>query len=365
MAVQSVGLGVNTERLLTLRIPLAETEYPDAARRAAVMEELLERIEGAPGVEVAAVNTWWHPLGNFSVPVQIPSQAQKDNRRVTLNPVSSGYLGLFGIPLKGGRGLTQADVRQRRQVALVSERFVRRYFAGRDPLGQVVSIPALQEPPVKLTDDRFEIIGVVSDTASGRVDEERPELYFPHTIVGFSDCLTIRSAGEDPMSVLPAVRAAVRSLRRDQPVSDIKTIDARISEQMLSGRRFNAILFGVFGFLGLALAVVGIYGVMSNSVSRRTNEIGVRMAMGATEGDVYRLVLLEGSRLLMIGVVAGTMAAAGASRLLARMVWRAQVFDPLTIGSVALLLVAVGIAACWLPARRAGRVDPMSALRFD
>jgi predicted permease len=365
MQAQMAGLGVRTDRLLTLRVPLAETRYPEPARRAAVIEDLLERLAGAPGVEAVAANSWWHPLGNFSVPVQIPSRAQQDSRRVTLNPVSSGYLSVYGIPLKSGRGLTRADVRQGLHVALVSERFVRRYFEGRDALGQMVSIPALKEPPMRLADDRMEIIGIVADTASGGLEDERPELYFPHTIAGVSNCLTVRAAGEDPMSALPAVREAVRALDKDQPVTDVKAIEARMSEQMFAGRRFNAILFGVFAFLGLALAAVGIYGVLANSVSRRTNEIGVRMAMGAAESDIYRMVLGEGAKLLLIGVALGTLTALATSRLLARIVWKARVFDPVTLGTVALLLVIVGVAACWLPARHGARVEPMSALRFD
>jgi len=365
MQAQMAGLGVRTDKLLTMRVPLAETKYPETARRAAVIEDLLERLEGAPGVEAAAANSWWHPLGNFSVPVQVPSRAQQDSRRVTLNPVSSGYLAVYGIPLKSGRGLTRADVRQGLHVALVSERFVRRYFEGRDALGQVVRIPALKEPPMRLADDRMEIVGIVADTASGGLEDERPELYFPHTIAGVSNCLTVRATGEDPMSALPAVREAVRALDPDQPMTDVKTIEARMSEQMFAGRRFNAILFGVFAFLGLALAAVGIYGVMANSVSRRTNEIGVRMAMGAAEKDIYRMVLGEGARLLLIGIAVGTLTALATSRLLAQMVWKARVFDPVTLGAVALLLITVGAAACWVPARRGARVEPMSALRFD
>jgi putative ABC transport system permease protein len=272
---------------------------------------------------------------------------------------------LYGIPLKSGRGLTHADVREKRRVAVVSERFVRRYFDGAGALGRMVSIPTLKEAPFRLADDRLEITGVVGDTAGGGLLDQRPELYFPHTLLGFSNALTVKSVSEDPLTVLPAVRAAVRELDANQPLTDMKTIEVRLSEQLFSGRRFNAILFGVFGFLGLALAAVGIYGVISNSVSRRTNEIGVRMAMGAAQGDIYRLILNEGGLLLLLGLILGTSAAAGTSRLLAQMVWRAQVFDVTTVGAVALVLALVGTAACWLPARRGARVDPMSALRFD
>ncbi len=365
MAAESADLGVRTDRLLTLRVPLSETRYRENWQRSAFIENLLARLQGAPGVASAAANSWFHPLGNFSVPVQVPAHPLPDSPRVNINPVSNGYLGVFAIALKNGRGFTQADVDQRRHVALVSERFVHRFFENGSALGQVLSIPALKQPPVSLADDRMEIVGVVADTAGGGLEDQRPELYIPHTLAGVSDCLTVLSAAADPFSALPAVRAAVHSIDSDQPISDIRTLEQRIGQQLLSSRRFNAILFGVFACLGLALAAVGIYGVMANSVSRRTNEIGVRMAMGAAQGDIYRLVLGEGARLLFDGVALGSLAAIASSRLLAQLVWRARVFDPLTIGAVALLLATVGAAACWLPARRGARIHPISALRFD
>lgn len=365
LAAQNAALGVKPDRLLTLRVPMTAQKYPEAARRAELMEGLLERLEGAPGVQAAAVNTSWHPMGNFSVPVEVASQARQDNRRVTIHPVSAAYLSVYSIPLKSGRGLTRGDTRERRHVAVVSERFVRRYFPEGAALGKVVRIPALKEPPSSLADDQLEVVGVVGDTAGGGLVDERPELYFPHTLLGLSDCLTVKAASEDPLVALPAVRAAVREMDADQPASDVRTVEHRITERFHSGRRFNALLFGVFASLGLTLAAIGIYGVMANSVSRRTNEIGVRMAMGAGEGDIYRMVFGEGGRLLLIGVAVGLVAAAAASRLLAEMVWKARVFDPLTMGAVALLLGVVGLGACWLPARRGARVEPMAALRFD
>lgn len=363
--IQSADLGVRTDQLLSLRIPLSETRYPTSQQRAAVVESLLDRLEGAPGIELAAVNTWWHPLGNFSVPVRLPSQTQPDNRRVTVHPVSSRYLQLYAIPIKTGRGLTRADVAQRRQVVVVSQRLVQRFFPGKNPLGQVLAIPALKEPPMKLPDDRFEIVGVAGDTAGGGLQDERPELYFPHTLVGLSDCLSVRATTPDPLSALPTLRAAMATIDPNQPFADIQTIEGRLSTQMLSGRRFNAILFGVFAGLGLTLALIGIYGVISNSVSRRRNEIGVRMAMGAAPGAIVGQVLREGARLLLLGVGIGTLAALATSRVLTNLVWRAQVFDPLTMALVAALLLATGLAATWLPARRAGRLDPMNALRYD
>ena len=365
VAVETVDLGVRTERLLSLRVPLTDLKYPDPARRADVMEQLLDRLQGAPGVEAAAVNTWWHPLGNFAVPVEVPSRAEQDKRRVTVNPVSDGYFGVYRIVLRSGRALTEADVSGRRHVAVVSEQFARRYFEGRSPLGQVLRIPILKEPPVRLADDSMEIVGVAADTASGNWREAQPELYFPHTLTGMSNCLTVRAIGEDPMTALPAVRAEIQAIDRELPVTDVKTIEARMGDQLLSGRRFNAILFGVFAGLGLVLALVGIYGVLANSVSRRTNEIGVRMAMGASGGDVQRLVVGEGARVLALGLGIGTVAAVWSSRLLEQMVWRVKPFDPLTVGAVIVVLVVAGVAASWIPARRASRVDPMSALRHN
>ncbi len=365
LAAEGEELGIRTNSLLTLRVPLSTTRYPESGKRVETMEVLLERLNTTPGIVEAAANTSWHPLGNFSAPVLVPARPQAQSPRVTLNPVSSRYLSVYGIPLKSGRGLTQADVNQQRHVAVVSERFVRSLFPDGAVLGQWIDIPVLKQPPVKLADARLEIVGVVADTAGGGLEEQRPELYLPHSLIGLSECLTIRSAAADPMMVLPTVRAVIRSLDRDQPVTQVRTVEARISEELMASRRFNAVLFGVFSVLGLTLAAVGIYGVMANSVSRRTNEIGVRMAMGANEWDIYRLVIGEGGRLLGVGVVVGSLAAIASARLLTQLVWRARVFDPITIGAVAFLLVAVGLAACWLPARRGSRLDPMSALRSE
>ncbi len=365
IAVETINLGVKTEKLLTLRVPLAETRYPDPRRRADFMESLLERLAAAPGVSAAAVNTNYHPFGNFGASVEIPGWTQQDSRRVVIHPVSQDYLTVYGIPLRRGRFFEPADIKGRRMVAVVSQRFVRRYFDGREALGATVRIPMLMKPPVRLSGDQFEIIGVAGDTLAGNLREEMPEIYLPHTLTGFADRLIVRAMSDSPMSVLPAVRSQVLAIDKDQPIFDVKTLEARLTENLFSSRRFNAVLFGVFAVLGLILASVGIYGVLANSVSRRTKEIGVRVALGASRGDVRRLILGEGARLLAVGVAIGLSAAWFTSQLLERLIWGVGRFDPVSVAAIALLLVAVGLLASWLPARRAARVEPMSALRHE
>ncbi|MBI3681594.1 MAG: ABC transporter permease [Acidobacteria bacterium] len=365
LAVRSVDLGVKPGPLLTLRIPFAEARYPDSRRRAEFIESLLERLAGTPGVAAAAVNTWFHPFGNFAAPVEIAGQAQQDSRRVTIHSVSPAYLSVHGIPLRRGRFFDEADMKTRRMVAVVSERFVKRYFAERETLGAVVRVPRLRQPPIRMASDQLEIVGVVGDTFGGSFREEIPEIYLPHTLAGLADCLIVRAIADSPMSILTAVRAQVLAIDKDQPVSDVKTLDRRLTESFFSSRQFNAVLFGVFAALGLLLAVVGVYGVLANAVTRRAREIGVRMAMGASLGDIRSLVAGQAARLLSIGIAIGLAATVLTSRLLEDLIWGVRPFDPVSIGAVALLLGLAGLAAAWLPARRAARVDPMTILRYE
>ena len=365
IAVQNVSLGVNTAGLLSFRIPFDPARYPKNDRRALVVEDLLDRLSHTPGVLSAAANTWFHPLGNFSAPVRISGAAEPDSRNVEIHSVSKAYLETYGIPLVRGRGLSEVDLNSHRRVALVSERFVKRYLAKGEALGAVVSIPRLAKPPFSIPAQDFEVIGVVGDTLAGNIRESTPELYVPHTLAGVSDCITVRTAVPDPFSLLGPVRAAVSAIDKDQPISDVKTIEARLAEGYFASRQFNALLFGIFAVLGLTLAMIGIYGVMTNSVVRRTREIGVRMALGATFSSVVKMVLREGAALLTVGIVIGLIGCIFTGRMLERLIWNVQPFDPFSIAAVALLLAGLGLLACFLPAQRAARVDPLHALRQD
>jgi putative ABC transport system permease protein len=250
-------------------------------------------------------------------------------------------------------------------VALVSERFVQRYLGTQAGPGATVRIPRVKERPLGLATDAFEIVGVVADTNGGNWREPMPEIYLPHSLAGLSDCLLVRVSAGNPMAVLPAVRAAVRDLDKDQPIMDPAPLDQLVARFVMAGPRFNLLLFGVFAALGLVLALIGIYGVMSNFVAQREQEIGVRMALGASTGGVMRWVLRSSAVLIGIGLLAGMVGAALSSRALTSIVWNAATLDWPGLGVVSALMTGAGLAAAAIPARRAARTDPVNVLRQE
>lgn len=364
MRVTAVDYGVDTHGVLVARVPLDPSRYAEPARRAALATELLDRIKDVPAVEGAAVNTGYHPFGNTAAPVLVPGI--EDERVVTVHSISEDYPGIFRIPLRKGRLLESNDVLARRHLAVVSESFAERYLPGREALGASFRIPRLSTPPFSLESDAFEIVGVVADTTGAFLREQRPEVYIPYTLPSPANFgLVVRSRSGDAAALVPVVREAMASIDRDQPLTDTEPIDQNIARFVVAGPRFSVILFGVFGVLGLALVSVGIYGVISNAVTRRVREFGIRMALGATLGDVVRHVVGQGARLIGLGLVLGLIGAFATARYLGSMLQDGPSFDIVSALGVAALLAAVGLLASWLPARKAAKIEPVGALRSE
>ena len=365
LALQDVNLGIRTDRLLTLRIPLPDQRYPDPLRRIGFFRELLERVRAVPGVAAAGLNTGMHPFGNWGLPVDIAGSSQQDARPVVVHQVSGEYTAMLGIALLQGRLFTDAEMYGRRHLAVVNQAFVRRYFAGQEPLGRAVHIPRMMTPPFNLTDGSFQIVGIVRDTLNRSLrNEVQPELYMPYTVTGLADRLVVLTQA-DPATVTNAVRSQVYALDKDQPVTEVRTMQAMLDNFVFSGPRFSLVLFTVFAALGLSLAVIGVYGVISHAVSRRKQEIGVRIALGASSSQIVRMVLSSGLVLIGAGIVLGLAGSAAAARVLQQMIWKVSPFDPLSFAVVAGVLLMVGIQACLWPAFRAARVDPVSVLRSE
>jgi putative ABC transport system permease protein len=271
----------------------------------------------------------------------------------------------MGIALIEGRLFAESEVYGKQQLAVVNQSFVRSRLDGRDALGRSLRVPRLKQPPFELTDDSFQIVGVVKDTLNrGLTNEVMPEVYLPFTLTGRSDRL-VALAQADPASITKAVMSQVYSIDKDQPVTDVRTIDRVLQEGVYAGPRFNLALFAVFAVLGLALAVIGVYGVMSSAVAQQTHEIGVRMALGATPGKVSGMVVRRGLWLLLVGIAVGLLGSFLTARLLAGQIWNVSPFDPVTFGAVSLILLIAGLQACLWPARRAARIDPIAALRQE
>ena len=357
-----IELGVPPDRLLTLRVPLPQQRYPDPARRIAFFNELLPKMRAVPGVVAVGLNSGLHPLGNMSAVAEVVGEPAS-SEPVQVHQINAGYVHALGIRLAAGRFLSDGDVESAQPVALVNERFVRTRLNGRPPLGQVVRIPRLKEPPVNLANDAFQIVGVVHDTRNaGLVDPTMSEVYLPYTLTGLPSLVVVRTEGE-PSSVTRAVVGQVYAVDRGQPVTGVMTLEQQLKDNALARPRFNLILLSVFAAVGLVLAIVGVYGVMSSAVAQERQEIGVRMALGADAGTIMRMVLTRGSRLLLVGTAAGLLGSVAVGRWLAGEVWRVAAFDPVAFGAVAVVLFAAGLQACFWPARRAARIDPLIAIR--
>lgn len=284
---------------------------------------------------------------------------------MTLHQIDPGYLRVFGITMIAGRAPTRHEVADGRHVALINQAFVKRYLAERSPLGSIVRISNPQGAPISPAGAGFEVVGVIRDIPNGDPKQGvQPEVYIPYSVLAVANVLAVRTAGPAEAAA-KTVAAQVYSIDRDQPVTDVRTVHDLMREWVLARPRFNFILFSVFGALGLILAAVGVFGILSDMVSQRTQEIGLRMAMGATVADVLLLVVRQGLTLIAIGLGAGMLATIGASRLLASTMESLAAPDLRIFGTVAAVLLAAGCVACFWPAQRAARIDPARALRDE
>jgi hypothetical protein len=300
-------------------------------------------------------------MGDMSTAAAVAGEAPSDEP-VQVHHVSADYTSAVGIRLAAGRLFTETDIDRAQGVALVNERFVRARLNGRAPLDQFVRLPRLKQAPFAAQTDTFQVVGVVYDAVNaGLTEPVMPEIYVPFTVLGQSNLLVIRTHG-DPSRVTRAVVGQVYAVDKAQPVASVMTLDAILRQGEYATPRFNLILLSVFAAVGLALAVVGVYGVMSSAVAQETQEIGIRMALGADAATIARMVVARGLRLLLAGIAFGLTGSIAAGRLLAGQVWRVAAFDPLAFGVVSVMLLAVGLLACSWPAWRAGRIDPIVAL---
>jgi len=360
-----VDLGFEPDRILSMRIPLAPQRYPKPEDRARFFTGLLNRVRALPGVTDVAVSGSLPLYGGRGSLIEVPGKPVDTTRGVMVSEASERYLPIAGVPILRGRALTAADVSAHRHVGVINETLAKTYFGTSDPMGLIVHLKYLQRPPLSLTDDAIEIIGVMKDVKNGNIDRQTwPEVSVPYTLNGDRLFLLVRTS-LPPLQLDRTVRAQVYAIDKDQPVTDVRGLDTLIDEWTFSAPRFNLVLFAIFAALGLLLATIGVYGVISYTVSRQTQEIGVRMALGAQKSDILRMVLTMGLRLVVMGVALGCVAAFAASNLLASQLWGVSPHDPVAFLAVIAVLLLVGIQACLWPARRAARIDPMVALRYE
>ena len=360
IAIQSADLNLRPDRILTLRMPFSRQRALDP-NRALFAREVLRRVETVPGVAAAAVVMGLPPLGTGSTQIEVIGGPPKDDRQVLLNQVSENFAAAAGVALAQGRFLREQEVAARMPIAVVNQTFARRYLEANNVFGRPVRILRLRQ----FTGDAFQIVGVVRDRVN-RVStgETLPEIYVPYTFSGMADRLIV-ACNAPPMALDKALRAQVYSVDPSQPVMDVKTFETLLAEFVYARPRFNLLLFAVFAVLGLTLALFGVYGVISSAVAQQTREIGIRIALGASLGQVVRMMLGTGAKLLAIGIVAGLVGSLASVKLLSGLVTNVSTFDPYSFAAVTLLLFGAGLFACYWPARRAARVDPVIALREE
>jgi putative ABC transport system permease protein len=284
-----------------------------------------------------------------------PGQAPGTSVRVA----NAGYFDALGIPLLRGRNFTDIEDSEARHVTIISEAMAREHFPGEDPLGKRITVDMFDKPTPT------EIVGIVGDVRyDSLTDKARPTVYFPHPELTYSFMtLAVRTVG-DPAEMAPAIRRELSAIDPDQPVSDVRTMN-QVMADTLARARFNTLLLALFAGLATLLAAVGIFGVMNYSVALRTREIGIRMALGAQPGRVLMLILRQGLILTLIGIGLGLIGAFALTRLMSSLLFGVEATDPATLAAIVLLLTLVSLIACYIPARRATRIDPMNALRYE
>jgi putative ABC transport system permease protein len=367
LVLQNVDAGIDGDRVLLIGVPLPPEKYATLDQRNRFAGELLERVGRLPGVEAA---TFGLPFGGPQSPFTIVGQVADESRRITVNLVGADHLRTFGIALRGGRMFDAADVRRGDRVAVINEAALKLWPAGENPIGSRLRLGVLERPPARTVAEagrppEVTIIGVIANTRNaGFRNEPVPVVAMPYSIIApLQRTLAVRSGG-DPNLLLNPVRAEVRGMDVEQPLGRPITLAEVLGQEVIQPR-FTMALFSAFAALGLALAAAGIYSVLSFHVTRRSHELGVRMALGAPRRHVLALMLLMGGRLVFVGLAIGIGASLVSTQLLRSQLFGVQAADPLAYVAVAVLLALVALVACYIPARRAAAVDPMVALRLE
>jgi putative ABC transport system permease protein len=364
LRLRRVNIGLDPKNVLTATLVLPRAKYTQEEQRSAFFKQLVERVRTLPGVEAASAtgtlplggNNWGRSLTVEGYPVLSVGQAPSIQHTV----VTPGYFRTMGITLLAGRDFNDADNKDSQDVTIIDERLARQYWPNQSPLGKRVRFG-----PPEDNEPWHTIVGVVSAVRHQRMQEEtRPSVYLPHQKIPSSGMTLVARTSTNPREFIGAVRREVAQLDPDLPVSEVATMEEVVAESIWQPRLY-ALLFAVFAGGALLLALIGIYGVMAFLVQTRTHEIGVRMALGATARDVFRLIVGRGMKLTALGVVIGIGGAIALTRLIHSLLFNTSTTDPFTFIFISLLLCLAAFFACYLPARRAAKVDPLVALRYE
>ena len=366
VTLREVRLGLRTDHVFQTVLLLPEDRYKTAEQATEFFRPLFARLKALPGVVDAAASSALPPSGGAESRVEVVGKTHDEEWQTLFQYVSEGYFRVLRVELQAGRVFTEAEVNDARKVAVVNETFASKYLPNENPIGRRVRLARLETSAEPVPDAWFEITGVLADvTNRGLQTPIEPEAWVPYTIAGSEAQVLLVRTSQDPGTIINAVRQAVWGTDSGVPLGYSGTLEDRIGEGLYAGPRFGLVLMVIFACIGLVLVTVGVYSVLAYSTAQRTHELGIRMALGAAGDDVLRLVVKTGVRLVMAGTAIGIGVSLVLGRLMGTQLVGVTAYDPATLATTTLLLVMTAAVACWIPARRASRVDPMVALRYE
>jgi putative ABC transport system permease protein len=375
VALRGVNLGLQADHVFETMLLLPPDRYKTAEQVSTFFQPLLAHVKAIPGVVDAAESSSTPPNEGVDSKVEVSGKSSEQRWHAQVQNVSAAYFRVLRIPFDTGRAFTGEEINDARRVAVVNRKFVSAYLHGEDPIGRQVKLAGLESVADPLREPSFEIVGVVGDVANqgsggygsgGLRTPIQPQVWVPYTVTGSGLQVLVVRSQQSPMALMNEVQQAVWATDPGVALAYPDALEHAISQGLYAGPRFALLLMIIFGSVGLILVTVGVYSVLAYTTAQKTHEIGIRMALGAERANVLRLVIIEGFRLVLAGVAGGLAVSLLLGRAVEAELWPGvKPYDPVTLASTVLLLLATGVLACWIPARRAARVDPMVALRYE
>src|SRR5437667_2143131 len=366
VALRDVKLGLQPDHVVAARLPLPTDRYKTARQVTGFYRPLLQRLKALPGVVEATETSTLPPYGGIPSDIEISGKTHAEKWNAMFELCSEGYFGVLKIQFLDGRAFTEAEVNGARKLAVVNQTFVLKYLGAENPIGKQVRIAQLSEFDDPVKEPMFEIIGLVADAKNrGLQDPPEPEIWVPLTVTGSAFRGILVRTAKEPLTMMNAVQHEIWATDANVALTLTGTLEGYISQFSYAGPRFGFLMMTIFGTIGLVLVTIGVYSVLAYTTARRTHEIGIRMALGAERGHVLKLIIRMGVGLVAIGTVIGLIVSLSIARVIATQLWGVSAYDPATLVSVVALLLVTGAVACWIPAHRATKVDPLVALRYE